>query len=80
MTMPTVLRISGFRFFFYSNEGKEPPHIHVEKGECVAKFWLLPVELADSYGFSASELNKTRRLVVEYQQLFINAWHEYFRA
>ena len=41
--MPTVLRISGFRFFFYSLEGSEPPHIHVEHGGSVAKFWLNPV-------------------------------------
>jgi hypothetical protein len=25
--MPTVLRVSGFRFFFYSLEGSEPPHM-----------------------------------------------------
>ncbi len=28
--MPTVLRIKSFRFHFYSDEGKEPAHIHVE--------------------------------------------------
>jgi hypothetical protein len=49
--MPTVLRLSGFRFFFYSLEGSEPSHIHVEHGDSVAKFWLNPVELA---GFSRS--------------------------
>ena len=30
--MPTVLRIEGFRFFFFSDE-HDPSHIHVEKGE-----------------------------------------------
>src|SRR5262249_55675133 len=40
--MPTVLIIQGFRFFFFSNEGSEPPHIHVEKGDGYAKFWLNP--------------------------------------
>ena len=49
--MPTVLRIYGYRFFFYSLEGTEPPHIHVEHGENVAKFWLQPVSLAESHGF-----------------------------
>lgn len=29
--MPTILRLLGFRFFFYSNEGTEPAHVHVEK-------------------------------------------------
>ena len=27
--MPTVLRWEGYRAFFYSNEGSEPPHLHV---------------------------------------------------
>ncbi len=76
--MPTVLRIKGFRFFFYSNENDEPPHIHIESAENTAKFWLLPVELANSYGFSAKEINTIRKIVVENQQLFIDTWNEYF--
>ena len=44
--MPTVRRIGSARFFFYSNEGSEPPHVHVEQGGSVAKFWLAPVSLA----------------------------------
>lgn len=36
--MPTVLRIKGYRFFFFSLEETEPPHIHVEQAERVAKF------------------------------------------
>jgi hypothetical protein len=58
--MPTVLRITGFRFFFYSLEGAEPPHIHVEIGEKIAKFWLEPVSLAESHGFRSHELNRLR--------------------
>lgn len=56
--MPTILRIQGFRFFFYSNEGNEPPHIHVEKAEASAKFWLESVELVYSYNFSAKDTTK----------------------
>jgi hypothetical protein len=37
--MPTVLRIRGHRFFFFSGEGTEAPHIHVETAENYAKFW-----------------------------------------
>lgn len=58
--MPTVLRIDGFRFFFYSNEGSEPPHIHVERAESTAKFWLEEVELANSHGFNALDINRLR--------------------
>ena len=35
--MPTVLRIGPYRFHFYSREGNEPPHIHVQAGEDEAK-------------------------------------------
>jgi hypothetical protein len=35
--MPTLLRVEGFRFFFFSNEGQEPPHVHVSKGDGLAK-------------------------------------------
>ena len=76
--MPTIIRIGGFRFFFYSNENSEPPHIHVEKGDDVAKFWLDPVELAYSYGFSAKEINQLSKLVVQYQAILLKAWNDYF--
>lgn len=76
--MPTVLRLLGFRFFFYSNEGSEPPHIHVERADELAKFWLDPVELASSSGFSAREINQVRKMVVENQAIILQAWHEYF--
>ena len=76
--MPTVLRQLGFRFFFYSNEGTEPAHIHVEKGDCETNFWLEPVELVYSNGFSAKEINQLRKITLEHQQLFKKAWHEYF--
>ncbi|WP_210386081.1 DUF4160 domain-containing protein [Phyllobacterium sp. SYP-B3895] len=43
--MPTVLRLNGFRFFFYSDEGSEPPHIQVTNGDTVAKFWRCRLSL-----------------------------------
>lgn len=76
--MPTVLRIDGYRIFFFGNEGHEPPHIHVEHGDRHAKFWLEPVALAQSYGFRAHELNRVRTLVVEHRDLFRDKWREYF--
>ena len=76
--MPTVLRIAGFRFFFYSDEGSEPPHIHVERSDEVAKFWLEPVELVSSSGFSAKEINQLRKLVTENQTRLVQSWYEYF--
>lgn len=76
--MPTVLRIGAFRFFFYSNEGQEPVHIHVQVGSKLAKFWLQPVNLASSTGFSAKELNQLIGLVREHEALFLEAWNDFF--
>ena len=75
--MPTVLRIGGLRFFFYSKEGTVPAHTHIEQDDNVAKFWLEPVELASSYGFSAKDINQIRKLVLEHQTILLQAWHEY---
>lgn len=76
--MPSVLRVRGYRFFFYSKEETEMMHIHVEKGDNVAKSWLNPVELEDSYGFNAPEINELRKIIIEHQQTLITAWNEYF--
>jgi len=76
--MPTVLRIGRFRFYFFSNERQEPPHIHVKAGGDEAKFWLNPTELASNYGFSSRELNELSRLVEQDAAVFLEAWNEYF--
>lgn len=76
--MPTVLNDSGLRLFFYSNEGNEPPHVHVEHGENVAKYWLSPVRLAESHGFRSHELNRVRELVTTNHDLLLERWHEFF--
>ena len=75
--MPTVLRVGRYRFFFFSNEGQEPAHIHVKSGGDEAKFWLEPVVLEANYGFNARELNEIERLVEEHRELFLEAWHEH---
>lgn len=76
--MPTVLKLKGFRFFFFSMEGTEPAHIHVEHGDKVAKYWLTPVNLASSHGFRSHELRALRKMVDEHKNLFLEKWHEFF--
>jgi Domain of unknown function (DUF4160) len=76
--MPTVLRDGPFRFFFYSLENDEPPHIHVESGEATAKYWLDPVEFARSRGFRARDLTRLRAKVIEHRQEFLEAWNARF--
>lgn len=76
--MPTVLRVGPYRFFFYAGDRNEPPHIHVERDKNVAKFWLDPVRLQRSRGFSSKELNRIRKLVEENRKGLRRSWDEYF--
>jgi len=76
--MPTVMRVRGYRFFFYSNEGSEPPHVHVERAEFTAEFWLRPVESAARTRFSGRELRLLQTIVELRRDLIEEAWDEYF--
>ena len=76
--MPTILFVARYRFYFFSNENNEPPHIHVKAGRDQAKFWLEPVQLAANYGFKAHELNEIERIVREHRIRFLEVWHEHF--
>lgn len=76
--MPTVLRKGPYRFFFYSADYAEPPHIHVERGDCEAKFWLGPIRQCKSGGFSAGEVKKIERLVEENVEVLLRSWDEFF--
>jgi hypothetical protein len=76
--MPTVLRIGRYRFFFFSNEGNEPPHIHVKAASDEAKFWVEPVQLAANYGFNTRELTEIEALVSVHRDEFLEAWSEHF--
>ena len=78
--MPTVLRIGPYRFFFVALDRGEPAHIHVQRDDMVAKFWLDPIILQNAGGFSRNELGKLAKLVHENQQLFLEAWDEFFSA
>lgn len=76
--MPTVLRVRGYRFFFFSLDGVEPPHIHVEQAERFAKFWLRPILLVKSHRFRSSELTELHKIIEENQHLMLERWNEYF--
>ena len=75
--MPTLLKTYGLRFFFFSNEATDPPHIHVEKNNAYAKYYLSPVEHATSFAFNAKELSQIRTLVQQHQSLFLTKWNEF---
>lgn len=78
--MPTVLRNGPYRFFFYAGDREEPPHIHIERDKNTAKFWLDPVRLQNSGGFSRTELKRIQKLVEENQEDLLRRWNEYFNG
>ena len=76
--MPTVLQIGPYRFYFFSNEGDEPPHIHVKSGGSEAKFWLHDLSVAVNAGFPAHEIGAIVRHLRPQRDLLEGKWHEYF--
>ena len=78
--MPTILRIGPYRFYFYSNEKGEPPHIHVQRERLLAKFWLNPVALAGSKRFASHELRTLQKHVEENREIFLEAWNEHISS
>lgn len=78
--MPTILPTGPYRFFFYAGDGNEPPHIHIERDEKLAKVWLEPVRLQESGGFSTAEVNRIRKLIENNSELLLRSWDEYFNG
>ncbi|MGH7252806.1 MAG: DUF4160 domain-containing protein [Candidatus Methylomirabilales bacterium] len=78
--MPTVLRVGPYRFFFYAGDRDEPPHVHVEREAKVAKFWLDPVRLHRSGGFSRTEVGRIQRMVSNHRMELLEAWNAYFHG
>ena len=75
---PTVLHSGPYRFFFFSSDRSEPPHVHVARERKLAKFWLGPVRVAANDGFGAREIRRLAGLVEQHEADIRKAWHEYF--
>ena len=78
--MPTVARIGPYRFYFYAGDRDEPPHVHVEREDKIAKFWLEPVRLQNSGGFSRVEISRIQRIIAARQKKLLEAWDAFFRG
>lgn len=76
--MPTAYRSGPYRFFFYAGDGEEPPHVHVERDDYIAKFWLDPVRLQRSGGFRRPELRRLEQIIQDVRTQLLEAWNEYF--
>ncbi|MEW6246451.1 MAG: DUF4160 domain-containing protein [Nitrospirota bacterium] len=67
-------------FLFYAGDRDEPPHVHVEREDKVAKFWLDPIRLQRSGGFSRREMSRIQKLLNMRHTKLLKAWDEYFRG
>jgi hypothetical protein len=76
--MPTILRIEGYRLYFYSHEPNEPPHVHVDRGDGTAKVWLEALSLARSSGLKPKEIGRILELVRQNRIMLLEAWYGYF--
>lgn len=77
--MPSVLRVGPYRFYFVSHDLHEPPHVHVDRDDQSAKFWIQPVGLARNLGYSPKELRAIERIIQENRQILLEGWNEHLR-
>ena len=79
--MPTALRMGLYRFYFYSYDCGEPRHMHVDRENRSAKFWLDPdVALGENYGYSRKELRDVERIMRENLEVLRNEWDAFCRG
>jgi hypothetical protein len=78
--MPTILRTGSYRFFFYATDREEPPHVHGERDDNLAKFWLNPVRLQYSRGFTRVEMKRLEEIVKAQREQCLEAWNAYCGA
>ena len=72
--MPVVLRVKGYKFWFYEADLDEPPHVHVGKEGREAKFWLQPVKVARAGRFKPVERREIERIINDNHDFLLNAW------
>lgn len=76
--MPTIPGIPGpYRFYFYSFDCNEPPHVHARRERAACKFWLVPLTLAGSSGFGARELRRIESVILQERESILEAWREH---
>ncbi len=79
--MPVIHRFGPYRFLFFAHENRElnePPHVHVIAGDRHAIFWLSPISLRDSWGYTPREIARIRRIVVDRREEMLRRWDEFF--
>ena len=75
--MPTVLRLRGYRFYFFAEEGNEAPHVHVDKGSGTVKFWLADLTIASTEGLKPAEIRTALKIARAHRHMLLDSWHEF---
>ena len=80
--MPTILRIRGWRLFFYANEGDEPIQIHARKADAECKFWLnaeiFDIEEEWSHKLTPRLRREIRKIIFDHFELIVDEWNRFF--
>ena len=68
-------------FYFYSNEGNEPTHIHCSKADAEAKYWLdaeaFAITEAYAYGMSPADRRTVRSIIFQHFDYIIAEWKRF---
>lgn len=74
--MPVVLRLKGYKFWFYEADLDEPPHVHAGKQGREAKYWLNPIAPARVHGFRPQELSEIEHIIADHKGEILDAWEK----
>ncbi len=81
--MPTILLVLGWRFFFYSNESNEPIHIHCQKGDKEAKYWLdtqnFDVREEFSLNMNSRDKREVKKIIFDYFEHIEEQWKQFHK-
>jgi len=77
---PTVVFQNGWHFIIYPNEGREPMHVHGEKGDSECKYWIRPdifeIEESWSYRMTPALRREARQIIFENFEEIVEAWQK----
>jgi hypothetical protein len=77
--VPTLARAGPYRIFMFMSDCVEPRHVDIEGNDGAAKFWLEPVYLATSMGYSPRQINRLRLVVERDRSTLIQAFDDVCR-
>lgn len=74
--MPVVLRVKGYKFWFYEADLDKSPHVHTGREGREAKYWLKPIRMSRAGRFKPVELRDIERILEDNLDFLLSAWAE----